>query len=67
MTYVLIFMSAFAITGFEDIKSCMDAREAVNRQFGRNLDAGAICVARPKGGEIIGRGAQSKNDDDNVD
>jgi hypothetical protein len=64
MTYVLIIMSAFSITGFEDIKSCFEARDIVVKQFGRNLDAGAICVPRPKNSEVIGRGAQSKNDND---
>jgi len=63
-SFVLIIMSSFAISGFDDAKSCMDAREIVNRQFGRNLDAGAICVPRPKYGEVIGRGAQSKNDNE---
>jgi hypothetical protein len=63
MTYILIIMSSFAITGFEDIKDCMEARDIVVRQFGRNLDAGAVCVPRPKHAEIIGRGAQSKNDE----
>jgi hypothetical protein len=64
MTYVLIFMSSFVITGFNDLPSCMKARAEVTEQFGRNLDAGIICVARPKGAEVIGRGAQSKNDND---
>jgi hypothetical protein len=64
MTYVLIIMSAFSITGFEDANSCMVARDIVIKQFGRNLDAGAVCVPRPKNGEVIGRGAQSKNDND---
>jgi hypothetical protein len=63
-TYVLIIMSSFVITDFSDMKDCMDARDIVVRQFGRNLDAGAICVPRPKGAEVIGRGAQSKNDPD---
>jgi hypothetical protein len=57
-------MSSFSITGFDDIKACMEARDVVIKQFGRNLDAGAICVPRPKNAEIIGRGAQSKNDSD---
>lgn len=59
MTYVLIFMSSFAIMGFDDVKDCMEAREIVTRQFGRNLDAGAICVPLPKDGKIIGRGNRS--------
>jgi hypothetical protein len=61
MTYVLIIMSSFVITGFTDIKDCMEARDIVVRQFGRNLDAGAVCVSRPKDGEIIGRGSRDNN------
>jgi hypothetical protein len=56
MTYVLIFMSSFAISGFTDIKDCMDARDIVMRQFGRNLDAGAVCVPVPKDGDVTGSG-----------
>ena len=56
MTYVLIFMSSFVISGFATKADCMAAREAVVLQFGRNLDAGAICVPLPKGGSVIGRG-----------
>jgi hypothetical protein len=64
MTYVLIFMSSFVITGFADLGACMDARAAVVKQFGRNLDAGAICVPRPTKGEIIGRGSRDNTDTD---
>jgi hypothetical protein len=65
MTYVLIFMSSFVITGFGDLGACMEARDIIVKQFGRNLDAGAICVPRPNKGEIIGRGARdSANDTD---
>jgi hypothetical protein len=56
MTYVLIIMSSFVITGFPDDGACRAARDAVIKQFGRNLDAGAICVMRPEKGDIIGRG-----------
>jgi hypothetical protein len=62
MTYVLIFMSSFVITGFADMDACMDARNVVVKQFGRNLDAGAICVPRPEKGAIIGRGARDSAD-----
>jgi hypothetical protein len=64
MTYVLIFMSSFVITGFADMGACMDARAIVVKQFGRNLDAGAICVPRPTKGEIIWRGSRDNTDTD---
>jgi hypothetical protein len=60
MTYVLIIMSSFAVSGFATFDDCAKARNEVVRQFGRNLDAGAVCVARPAGGEIIGRGGERK-------
>jgi hypothetical protein len=62
MTYVLIFMSSFVITGFADLGACMEARQMIVKQFGRNLDAGAICIPRPTKGEIIGRGARDSSD-----
>jgi hypothetical protein len=55
-TFALIFMSAFVVTGYDDIKTCMEAREIVTRQFGRNLDAGAVCVPLPKDYQVIGHG-----------
>jgi hypothetical protein len=64
MTYILIFMSSFTITGFADMNACMEARDIVVKQFGRNLDAGAICVPRPTKGEIIGRGSRDNTDTD---
>jgi hypothetical protein len=54
-------MSSFVITGFTDVKDCMEARDIVVRQFGRNLDAGAVCVLLPKNAEIIGRGARDRS------
>ena len=60
MSYVLVFMSAFAITGFPNREACMAAREAVVQQFGRNLDAGAICIVVPKDGEVVGRGSGTR-------
>jgi hypothetical protein len=63
MSYILIIMSTFVITGFTDVKDCMEARAIVMRQFGRNLDAGAVCVPRPNKGEIIGRGARNSADE----
>ena len=58
MSWVLIFMSAFAITGFATEHDCMAARDAVVRQFGRNLDAGCICLQVPEGGKIIAGGGR---------
>lgn len=55
-TFVLIIMSSFAVTGFEDIKDCQEARNMVVRQFGRELSAGAICVPVPKDGLVIPSG-----------
>jgi len=59
MTYVLIIMSAIAVTGFDTMEACMAAREQANKQFGRNLDAGAICVPVPRGGEVIAGGRRT--------
>jgi hypothetical protein len=59
MTYVLIIMSSIAITGFPTEGECITARNAVIRQFGRNLDAGAICVQVPAGGEVIAGGRRT--------
>jgi hypothetical protein len=53
MTYVLIIMSSIAITGFPTFDDCAKARNEVVRQFGRNLDVGAICAARPAGGDVV--------------
>jgi hypothetical protein len=53
MTFALIIMSSVVITGFGSIRECEVARDVVTRQFGRNLDAGAVCVQVPKDGEVI--------------
>ena len=56
--FVLIVMGNFAITGFEDIKDCTDARDVVLRQVRRPDNAAvAVCVPHPAGGRVIGKGS----------
>jgi len=58
MNFGLLIAGSFLISGFTDIKDCMDARDIVARQMDKPNTAGVVlCIPLPEKGHIVGRGA----------